>query len=126
MFCVDDGLMDDSGGLIRQVRKRRSPAEKRLIVEETLESGASVARVARAHGLNANVVFHWRREYREGKLAETGLMPVVVTGDVASETLPSSAGASSIRIDLPGGVVISVEGNADLALVRMIVASLRA
>ena len=78
------------------------------------------------HGLNANVVFHWRREYREGKLAETGLMPVVVTGDVASETLPSSAGASSIRIDLPGGVVISVEGNADLALVRMIVASLRA
>jgi transposase len=82
--------------------------------------------MARAHGLNANVVFHWRREYREGKLAETGLMPVVVTGDVASETLPSCASASSIRIDLPGGVVIWVEGNADLALVRMIVASLRA
>jgi len=34
--------------------------------------------------LNANVVFHWRREHREGKLAETGLVPVVVTG-VASD-----------------------------------------
>jgi transposase len=118
--------MDDSGVLVRQVRKRRSASEKQLIVEQTLVPGASVARVARAHGLNANVVFHWRREYREGKLAETGLVPVVLTGDVASEAAPFSANESSIRIDLPGGVVISVEGNADLALVRTIVESLRA
>jgi len=126
MVCVDDGLMDDSGVLVRQVRRRRSASEKRLIVEQTLVPGASVARVARAHGLNANVVFHWRREYREGELAETGLVPVVLTGDVASEAAPFSANESSIRIDLPGGVVISVEGNADLALVRTIVESLRA
>jgi transposase-like protein len=39
-------------------------------VEQTLEPGASVARVAQAHGVNPNVVFHWRREYRDGKLAE--------------------------------------------------------
>lgn len=90
--------MDDSGVLVRQARRRRSATEKRLIVEQTLEPGASVARVARAHGLNANVVFHWRREHREGKLAETGLVPVVVTGDVASETVPSSASAGSIRL----------------------------
>ncbi|MBB5057405.1 transposase-like protein [Granulicella aggregans] len=55
--------------LVRQVRKRRSAVEKRLIVEQALEPGASVARVARAHGLNANVVFHWRRLYNEGKLS---------------------------------------------------------
>jgi len=118
--------MDDSGVLVRQARRRRSAAEKRLIVEQTLEPGASVARVARAHGLNANVVFHWRREHREGKLAETGLVPVVVTGDVASETVPSSASAGSIRLDLPGGAVVSVEGSADIKLIRAIVESLRA
>ena len=118
--------MDDSGALVRQVRRRRSAAEKRLIVEQTLEPGASVARVARAHGLNANVVFHWRREYRDGKLAEAGLVPVVVTGDVLSERQRISESPSSIRIDLPGGAVISVEGNADLALIRAIVESLRA
>ncbi len=61
--------MDDPGVLVRQVRKRRSTVEKRLIVEQASESGSSVARVARAHGLNANVVFNWRRLYREGKLA---------------------------------------------------------
>jgi transposase len=125
-LCVDDGLMDDSGVLERQVRKRRSAAEKRLIVEQTQEPGASVARVARAHGLNANVVFQWRREYREGRLAATGLVPVVVTGDVVSEVVPSSPSAGSIRIDLPGGAVVSVEGSADIKLVRAIVESLRA
>ena len=39
-------------------RQRRSIAEKRLIVEGTLAEGASVARVARAHGVNANQVFY--------------------------------------------------------------------
>ena len=59
-------------------------AEKRRIVEETLEPDASVARVARAHGVNANQVFHWRRQYRQGLLGEgkaetVKLFPVQVT-----------------------------------------------
>ncbi len=51
-------------------RQRRSIAEKRRIVEETLIEGASVARVARAHGINANQVFGWRRLYLAGRLGE--------------------------------------------------------
>ncbi len=50
-------------------RLMRRPIEmKRWIVEETLVPGASVAKVARRHGVNANQVFHWRRQYREGWL----------------------------------------------------------
>jgi transposase len=49
-------------------RQHRSAELKRKIVEETLAPGASVARVARAHGVNANQVFEWRRLYREGRL----------------------------------------------------------
>ncbi len=70
-------------------RRRRSLEEKRRIVEETLEPDASVARVARAHGVNANQVFHWRRQYRQGLLgnAETvRLLPVHVTGATAGKT----------------------------------------
>ena len=52
--------------------RRRSAMERRLIVEETLEAGSSVARVARAHGVNANQVFQWRRMYREGLLGGRG------------------------------------------------------
>ena len=51
-------------------RRRRSLEEKRRIVEQTLEPEASVARVARAHGVNANQVFHWRRQYRQGLFGE--------------------------------------------------------
>jgi len=42
----------------REARRRRAVEEKRRIVEETLEAGASVARVARRHAVNANQVFY--------------------------------------------------------------------
>jgi transposase-like protein len=42
-------------------RRFRSGAEKRRIVEATLVPGVSVATVARAQGINAQQVFHWRK-----------------------------------------------------------------
>src|SRR5450755_2000217 len=56
-------------------RQMRTVEEKRRIVEETLAEGASVARVARAHGVNANQVFGWRRLYCAGRLG--GASPAV-------------------------------------------------
>jgi transposase len=72
-------------------RRRRSVEEKRGIVEETLEQGASVARVARGHGVNANQVFAWRRQYRQGLLGEgnietVNLLPVHVTETTVRKT----------------------------------------
>ena len=68
---------------IKQTKRRwRSLEEKRRIVEETLESGASVARVARRHAVNANQVFYWRKKYREGRLGKgrsSNLLPVAVS-----------------------------------------------
>jgi ABC-type antimicrobial peptide transport system permease subunit len=49
--------VDLSGGLGAGPRRRRSADERRRVVEETLEAGASVARVALKHGVNANQVF---------------------------------------------------------------------
>jgi len=65
-------------------RRRRSVAERRRIVEETLEPGASVARVAQRHTVNANQVFNWRRLYRKGLLVEKNaggmsLLPVTLS-----------------------------------------------
>jgi transposase len=47
-------------------RTTRSLDERKRIVEEALVSGASVAAVARRHGLNANLIFKWIRRSREG------------------------------------------------------------
>ena len=54
-----------------QKRQRWGVKQKRQIVEETLAVGASVARVARAHGVNANQVFYWRKQYRAGRLGNS-------------------------------------------------------
>ena len=50
----------------RRSRRFRSKQERRQIVEETLKAGASVSLVARAHDVNANQVFKWRRLYQQG------------------------------------------------------------
>ena len=63
--------MVQAAGSERRIRRFRSVAEKRQIVNLTLEPGASVALVARAHGLNANQVFKWRRAFERGELVES-------------------------------------------------------
>src|SRR3989337_3191097 len=72
----------EKGPLATVKRQLRSVEEKRRIVEGALAEGASVARVARAHGVNANQVFGWRRLYRAGRLGGGGavkLLPVSVS-----------------------------------------------
>jgi len=62
----------------------RAVEVKRRIVEQTFAAGGSVARVARAHGVNGNQVFQWRRQYHRGLLGPANteavsLLPVRVT-----------------------------------------------
>jgi len=127
--------MVEAEGAERRVRRFRSVAEKRRIVELTFEPGASVALVARAHGVNANQVFAWRRALKSGELAEaiaasTALLPVTVA--TPSEAQIREPGArqqpatfGSIHIEFPGRAMISVESGADSALLRSILESLR-
>lgn len=116
---------------LERPRRRRSAEERRLIVEETFEDGASVARVARKHGINANQVFQWRRLYREGRLSVerscgTHLLPVTIS-DGTGRTLAGSGdpGAGAIHIELPGRALVSIEGRVDPSLVRSVLESLR-
>src|ERR1700727_3004451 len=72
------------GNIVIPKRLLRTAEEKRRIVEATLVPGASIARVARENGVNANQVFQWRYEYRKGTLgvrqtAQSKLLPVTVT-----------------------------------------------
>jgi transposase len=119
-------------GLVRRVRRWRSVSEKRQIVQLTMEPGASVAEVARAHGVNANQVFKWRRTFERGELDAscTALLPVRVStaaqieGEAAEQ--PSQAQAvtgGAIHIEFAGRAVISVERGADPVLVRSILES---
>jgi transposase len=128
-------FMVDAEGTGRRARRFRSVAEKRQIVNLTLEQGASVALVARAHGLNANQVFKWRRAFERGELvdptsARTALLPVTVTASSKAETREppgqqQPAATRSIHIEFLGRATISVESGADPVLLRSILESLR-
>ena len=71
-MLFEDVGMERLGEVGSVVRVRRSVAEKRRIVELTLQPGQSVARVALAEGVNSHQVFQWRRAYRAGELVEAG------------------------------------------------------
>jgi transposase len=113
---------------VKQVRRqRRSLGEKLRIVEQTLEAGASVARVARQHGINANQVFYWRKQYREGRLGKGrpgNLLPVTVSeippnrsGRVRSA--PSQGTSGTMEIELPKGQV-RITGSVEAEALRIV------
>lgn len=122
-------------------RQRRSLELKRQIVEETLIAGASVARVARAHGVNANQVFQWRRMYEAGRLGPgtiggTQLLAVRVSEEPSASGAGGVAGLSNhpgmnrsvaagcMDLELRRGRV-HIEGAIDPAALRMVLECLR-
>ena len=93
-----------------------------------------MALVARAHGVNANQVFKWRRAFERGELVDsavssTALLPVTIGASSEVERLgpgdPQPTTLGSIHIEFPGRAMISVESGADPALLRSILESLR-
>ena len=109
-----------------RTRQFRSKQERRQIVEETLKPGASVSVVARAHNVNTNQVFKWRRQYKQGQLEtdrSAALLPVRISDVTAGPE--KSTSRSKLRRKKPGIIDIDlgharvrIEGAADPECVR--------
>ena len=129
--------MQKTAGSGRHGRRRRAVSEKLAIVRLTMEPGASVAEIARAHGVNANQVFKWRRllngaswVMRAGRA--TALLPVAISADIEDKPEPTEEAAGeqtsskgAIHIELPGRAIITAESGAEPALLRCVLESLR-
>jgi transposase len=114
----------------RRKRRMRSKLERGQVVEETMQLGApSVAVIARAHGVNANQVFNWRKLYHAGRLNDkahaTELLPVQISGASRPEyPLPERPAiapvfSGSIHIEV-GRARIRVEGSVNPENLRMV------
>lgn len=123
----------EAGVVLRRGRRRRPISEKLEIVRLTMEPDASVAEIARAHGMNANQLFKWRRLFQKGQLGgnrsrATSLLPVTVSAEVEATVggcgEPASSGGA-IHLELPGRATISIENGADPVLLRCVLESLR-
>ena len=64
-------------GRRKRPRQLRTLEEKLRIVAEANAPGVSVAEVARRHGLNANLIFSWRRQHQYGVLEQHTREPAV-------------------------------------------------
>jgi transposase len=108
----------------RRPRTYRSAELRRQIVEETLAPGASVSLVARAHNVNANLVFTWRRRYRQELLQNSDsstLLPVRIVSPKPVPPKPTAAGI--LHLELPHAH-LRIEGTPDPATLRTLLAHL--
>lgn len=140
------------GGSSRAEKKhtRRSAEVRRRIVEETFVPGASVAEVGRRHGINANQVFTWRKQYLAGKLgngtavaAGSDFIPVEVVAETASANPSPSSGAAEpikngtkastaacnfpweVEVELPGGIKARFLSDTDAGALRRVLSVAR-
>ena len=125
-------MQEESVGEDRPARRRRYDAAfKRELVAKTLVPGASVARIARDHGINANQVFKWRRQQllaEQSKRSDDGvahkpvtLMPVTVVDDAPS----APAGNDGVIEITFGGAQIRIQGTVDSTTLAQVLSSLR-
>ncbi len=105
-----------AGGSTVAGRRRRywKKEEKRRIVAESVEAGASAAEVARRYGLNANLLFTWRRQFAEPIAIEApAILPVTIAPapapPLALTTAPATTGRMEIVLSSGDRIVVSAD-----------------
>jgi transposase len=114
-------------------KRRFDPIEKDRLIDAAMKPGISVARLALAHGVNANLLRNWvklrRDQHAQGAVpvvAEreiSAFVPVVAAPPIARQpdmpARPSSAGMR-LTASLPNGVRLELEDADEKALSVMI------
>lgn len=120
------GGKDGDFALVKRKRRSWTRDEKRRIVEESLEEGASIAEVARRHELNANLLFTWRRKMGVEPAEQNDPMPIlpvkIAPGLGAEGHCPNGAG--QIEIVLAEGHRIIVWADVETAALTRVLKAL--
>lgn len=118
---------DDDPPALRRKRRSWALEDKRRIVDESLEDGASIAEVARRHDLNTNQLLTWRRQFGVEPPAPQDLAPILpvrITPDTAgadSDARPSG----QMEIVLAEGDRILVWADVETAALSRVLKALR-
>ncbi len=124
----------------RAKRRRRdhSAALKRELIERSLQPGASVSGIALDSGINANLLFGWRRKHLESfaqaepALARSPaavLLPVSIEASprevhCAPPAQPARSSSGTIEIEI-GSARVRLRGPVDDASLRSVLTALR-
>ena len=92
--------MDTNEEAKPRTRRRHDSELKQLVLAECAVPGASVAMVAMAHGLNANLVHKWRRALQTPERPAATFVPVAVAAAATLNDPPQH-----IELELHRGTV---------------------
>ena len=125
---MSNGAGQSADGGEQPRRRRWSADQKQRIIAESFAPGASVAEVARRYGLNANMLFTWRRRHGHAAGANAVGEPVKIVPMRIVETTPIAVPAASptgrMEIVLVGGERIIVGADVDAPALARIVKAL--
>lgn len=110
---------------------------KRRLAGLACEPGISVAKLALEHGVNANLLFKWRRHYRAGKFGMTLpehamselplLLPVLTATPVLTQEAPPSCSGPTTEIEIVlNGATVRVRGEVRRSTLTMVLDCLAA
>ena len=154
LVCMRTVLHIKGDQVGRRRRREHSAQFKRELVQASQQPGASVSAIALEHGLNANLLFAWRRmqlreQARQAQAAEADRQPVLLPVEICAEDAdigtgvtvvastsmpaaappsrsarPARAASGTIEIDI-GGALVRVRGLVEEASLRLVLQTLR-
>ena len=89
----------------KRQRRRHGPQLKRQILQACAQPGASVAAVALAHGINANLVHKWRRT-EAATAAQAPAQPGFVALSLPAVAPAAVLAAPPIQVELRRGAAV--------------------
>lgn len=127
--------MKDQTNASAQTRRHHDQAFKDDLIAQSLVHGASVSAIALRGGINANLLFKWRRDHVRAQVVATpsaaALQPVCVIPDASPlpSSLPVAAVSRSVRagiIELDfAGAQLRLRGAVDEAMLSSVLRALR-
>jgi len=139
MVCIKPLLHIMDKPVVRTPRRRRehSAEFKKELVARSLEPGVSVAAIAMEGGINANLLFGWRRKHlnsmaqadRASRQPSAVLLPVSIEAAPADKPCapsspPMRPAGGAIEIDI-GNARVRLRGAVDEASLRTVLTALR-
>ena len=131
-------MKDQAGGALR-TRRQHGREFKDDLIAQSLVPGASVSAIAMKGGINANLLFKWRRDRLKATVpavsAASTLLPVCVIPDVDPSSSPQPAALATsathraarsgvIEVEISGALV-RLRGTVDEAALGSVVRVLR-
>lgn len=119
-------------------RRAWSAEQKRLIVAEAMQPGATPTEVARRWGIGTGLLYTWRRQFFAGELVDPPVTaPAFAQVSLAPPAEPEAApphpptatvgtvpAVGQMEIVLPGGAVVRVGADVDGSALRRVLVAL--